>query len=171
MNEDATRKIAVLLGMELSRTAFQTCEACATGKATQYNILTEKATIFNGRVGDDLSKIKAPWGMGVTINKSNWHMMVNEASGFKRSAFFKTKDGIIEFMCQTMHSKDVQGHPIQVLCQDNSRENAKLVKTAKGKNWKLKFEVKYAARKMPQQNLHAETLFTIITILISVSVQ
>jgi hypothetical protein len=37
-----------------------------------------------------------------------------------------------------------------------------LVKTAKGKKWKLEFEVKYAARKMPQQNLHVETSFTII---------
>ncbi len=41
-------------------------------------------------------------------------------------------------------------------------ENVKLVKMAKGKNWKLEFEVKYTARKAPQQNLHAETLFTII---------
>ncbi len=37
-----------------------------------------------------------------------------------------------------------------------------MVKTAKGKNWKLEFEVKYTARKMPQQNLHVETLFTLI---------
>jgi hypothetical protein len=48
------------------------------------------------------------------------------------------------------------------LCKDNAGENVKLVKTPKGKNWKLEFEVKYTARKMPQQNFHAETLFTII---------
>ncbi len=65
-------------------------------------------------------------------------------------------------MCQTMHSKALQGHPIQVLHQDNAGENVKLVKTAKGKNWKLEFEVEYTARKTPQQNLHVETLFTII---------
>ena len=70
-----------------------------------------------------------------------------------------------------MHSEAERGHRIQVLRQDNAGKNIKLVKTAKGKNWKLEFEVKYTARKMPQQNLHAETLFTIITILISVSVQ
>ena len=60
-----------------------------------------------------------------------------------------------------MHSKALQGHPIQVLHQDNAGENVKLVKTAKGKNWKLEFEVEYTARKTPQQNLHAETLFMI----------
>jgi hypothetical protein len=84
LSKDATCKIAAQLGMELSRTIFQTCEACAIGKAKQHNIpkeaLREKATIFNGRVGHDLSKIKAQEGMEVTINKSNWHMMVDEAT-------------------------------------------------------------------------------------------
>ncbi len=37
-----------------------------------------------------------------------------------------------------------------------------MVKTAKGMNWKLEFEVEYNARKTPQQNSHAETSFTII---------
>ncbi len=166
LSKDATCKIAAQLRMELSRTTFQTCEACAIRKAKQRNIpkeaLGEKATIFNGRVGHDLSNIKAPEGMEVTINKSNWHMMVDKATGFKRSAFFETKDGIINYMCKMMHSKALRGHPIRVLRQDNAGENLKLVKTAKGKDWKLDFTVKYMARKMPQQNSHAETLFTII---------
>jgi hypothetical protein len=59
-----------------------------------------------------LSKIKAPEGMELTINKSNWHIMVNKAVGFKRSAFFKTNAGFIEYMCQTMHSEALRGHPI-----------------------------------------------------------
>ena len=126
LSKDATRKIAAQLEMELSRTTFQTCEACAIGKAKQRNIpkeaLEEKATIFNGRVGHDLSKIKATEGMEVTINKSNWHMMVDKATGFKRSAFFETKDGIINYMCKMMHSKALQGHPIHILRQDNAGE-------------------------------------------------
>jgi hypothetical protein len=88
--------------------------------------------------------------------------MVDKATGFKRSTFLETKDGIIECMCQTMHSEALQGHPIQILHQYNVGENVKLVKTAKGKNQKLEFEVKYTARKTPQQNLHVETLFKII---------
>ncbi len=109
LSKDVTCKIAAQLGMELPRTGFQTCEACAIGKAKQRNIpkevLRERATIFNGRVGHDLSKIKAPEGMEVTINKSNWHIMVDKARGLKRSTFFETKAGIIEYMCQTMHSE------------------------------------------------------------------
>jgi hypothetical protein len=84
MSKDVTRKIAAQLGMELSRTGFQTCEACAIGKAKQCNIpkqaLREKATIFNGRVGHNLLKIKVLEGMEVTINKSNWHIMVDKAT-------------------------------------------------------------------------------------------
>jgi hypothetical protein len=121
LSKDVTFKIAAQLGMELTKTAFQTCEACAIGKAKQRNIpkeaLREKASIFNGRVGHNLSKIKALEGMEVTINKSNWHIMINEATGFKKSAFSKTNAGIIEYMCQTMHSKALCGHPIQVLCK------------------------------------------------------
>jgi hypothetical protein len=117
LSKNVTCKIAAQLGMELSRTAFQTCEACAIGKAKQHNIpkeaSREKATIFNGRVGHNLLKIKAPEGMEVRINKSNWHIMVDKATGFKRSAFFKTKAGIVEYMCLTMHSKALRGHPIQ----------------------------------------------------------
>jgi hypothetical protein len=88
--------------------------------------------------------------------------LVDEMSGFKRSAFFKTKDGMINYTCNLMHSEAERGHPIQILRQDNPGKNIKLVKTAKGKDWKLDFIVEYTACKTPQQNSHAETLFTII---------
>ncbi len=75
LSKDATRKIVAQLEMDLSRTAFQTCKACAIGKAKQRNIpkeaSIEKATIFNGRLGHNLLKIKVPEGMEVTVNKSN----------------------------------------------------------------------------------------------------
>jgi hypothetical protein len=48
-------------------------------------------TIFNGRVGHDLAKIKAPEELQVTISKPNWHILVDEASGFKQSNFLKPK--------------------------------------------------------------------------------
>ncbi len=166
VSKTATRKIAAQLGLILSRTGFQTCEACAIGKAQQRNISKEatgdKATTFNGQVGHDLSKIKAPEGMTVQIHKSNWHVLVDEMSGFKRSAFFETKSCMIDYMCNLMHSEAEHGYPIRVLRQDNAGENVKLIKTAKGKDWKLTFDVEYTARKTPQQNSHVETSFTII---------
>ncbi len=37
-----------------------------------------------------------------------------------------------------------------------------MVKTAKGNGWKIDFVAEFTARKTPQQNLHAKTLFTVI---------
>jgi hypothetical protein len=102
--------------MVLSRTAFSTCKACAIRKAKECNIpkesLGEKTTIFNGRVGHDLAKIKAPEEIKATISKPNWHILVDEASGFKQSKFFETKGGIIPYMCKLMFVDVKQGHLI-----------------------------------------------------------
>ncbi len=166
MNEIATRETAAQLGMELSQTGFATCESCAIGKTQQCNVLKkslgEKATTFNRIVGHDLTKIEVPEGLDVTINKANWHIMVNQLSGFKQSKFFVTKNEIIDYMCQIMHSEAERGYPIQILLQDNAGENIKLVKKAKGKDCKLDFAVENTAQKTPQHNLHAETSFTVI---------
>ena len=63
-------------------------------------------------MGHDLSKIKAPEGMEVKIHKSNWHMLVDKMSGFKQSTFFVTKGGMIDYMCNLMHSEAERGYPI-----------------------------------------------------------
>jgi hypothetical protein len=66
-------------------------------------------TTFNGRVGHDLSKIKVPEVLNVTINKPYWHIMVDQSSGLKQSIFFVTKNEIINYMCHIMHSEAEQG--------------------------------------------------------------
>ncbi len=117
MNEIATHKTAAQLGMELSQTEFATCESCAIGKVQQRNVpkesLGEKVTTFNGRVGHDLSKIKVPEGLDATINKPNWHIMVDQSSGFKRSNFFVTKNEIIDYMYQSCTWKLSQGNQFE----------------------------------------------------------
>ncbi len=124
INEITTRKTATQLGMEVSQTGFAMCESCAIGKAQQCNVpiesLEEKVTTFNGRMGHDLSKIKVPEELDVTINEPNWHFMVNQLFGFKQSKFLVIKNEIINYMCQIMHSEAEQGYPIQILCQDNA---------------------------------------------------
>jgi hypothetical protein len=47
VSQASTRKIAEQLGMMLSRTGFQTCKACAIGKAQQRNI-SKEATLYDG---------------------------------------------------------------------------------------------------------------------------
>ncbi len=113
MNEIATLKTAAQLGIELSWTGFATCESCAIGKAQQRNVpkesLEEKATTFNGRVGHDLSKIKVPEGLDVTVNKPNWHIMDDQSSGFKQSNFFMTKNEIINYIVRSCTQKLSEG--------------------------------------------------------------
>ena len=111
-----------------------------------------------------MAKIKVPDELeGIILQRSNWHILVDEATGFKRSTFHKTKGGIVQDMCEHMHSKAARDQPILILRQDNAKENLALIKMAKSQAWKLTFKEELTARKMPQQNSKAETAFTIIT--------
>jgi hypothetical protein len=51
----------------------------------------EKATIFNGRVGHDLVKIKAHEELQVTISMSNWHILEDETMGSSNAYFLIPK--------------------------------------------------------------------------------
>ncbi len=68
---------------------------------------------------------------GIILQRSNWHILVDEATGFKRNTFHKTKGGIVQDMCEHMHSEAARGHPILTLRQDNAKENLALIKMAK----------------------------------------
>jgi hypothetical protein len=82
--------------------------------------------------------------------------------GFKQSTFFETKGGVVHNMCKYMHSEKEGGHPIQILRQDNAKENMALIKIAQGKDWMLAFAVKLMTRKTLQQNSKAKMVFTVI---------
>ena len=76
--------------MALSRGSLAVCESCAMAKAQQRNVPKvvddeHKAKEFSGRVMHDLAKIKVPEEDGyadATINKINWHLLVNEVTKF-----------------------------------------------------------------------------------------
>jgi hypothetical protein len=131
--------------MNLLHGLLPVCKSCAIVKAKQRNVPKEtsggsKAKEFNGRVFQDLSKIRAPDELGeIEIAKSNWHILIDEATGFKRSAFFITKGGIIQDMCEYMHGEKEGSYPIKILHQDNAKESFGMIKMAKGKDWKLTF--------------------------------
>jgi hypothetical protein len=96
LSKDTTCKTAGILGIELSRGALPICESCAVSKSKQMNVSKEsvgvKASEFNGRAFHDLAKIKVPDELeGIILQQSNWHILVDEATGFKRSTFHKTK--------------------------------------------------------------------------------
>jgi hypothetical protein len=70
--------------------------------------------------------------------------------------------GIIKDSPIYMHGELMQGHPIKILRQENVKENVAAIKMAQGKDWKIVFKAEFTVRKTPQQNLIAETAFTVI---------
>jgi hypothetical protein len=82
--------------------------------------------------------------------------------GFKQNKFHFLKGAIAPDMCQYMHSEKECGYPIQIMRQDNAKENVVLIKIAKGKDWKHNFKTELMGRNMPQQNSKAEMAFTVI---------
>jgi hypothetical protein len=167
LSKDTTRKTAEILGIGLSHGALPICESCAVSKLKQMNVSKEsvgvKASKFNGQAFHDLAKIKVPDELeGIILQRSNWHILVDEARGFKRSTFHKTKGGIVKDMCEHMHSEAARGHPILILRQDNAKANLALIKMAKSQAWKLTFKEELMARKTLQQNSKAEMAFTVI---------
>jgi hypothetical protein len=138
LSKDTTRKMAGILGIGLSRGALPICESSAVSKSKQMNVSKEsvrvKASKFNGQAFHDLAKIKVPDELeGIILQRSNWHILVDETTGFKRSTFHKKKGGIVQDMCEHMHSMAASGHPILFLRQDNAKENLALIKMAKVK--------------------------------------
>jgi hypothetical protein len=157
LGEIMTQAAATHLGMTLLQGALAVCKSCAIAKANQRNIPKgisdeSKVTKFNRWVYHDLAKIKVPEEFeGETITKSNWHILVDKVTKFKRSKFFETKGGIIKELPKYMHSKLIRGHPIKILRQDYAKENVAAIKMAQGKEWKIVFKAEITAQKTPQQ--------------------
>ena len=142
------------------------CEACAIAKAKQKNTNKDasarKATAPNERWLHDIATIVPPKKSGIIVARPNWHLMVDQFSGAKISAFYIKKNDIVEPMCKRMHRAKKSGRPVLYLRQDNAGENLKLAARCKSADWKLNPKVEYTAKKTPQQNSRAETSFATI---------
>ena len=83
----------------------------------------------------NFAKIKVPEEDGfveATISKSNWHLLVDEETKFKRRKFFKTKGEIVTYIAEWMHGEKEHGHLVEALQLDYLGENVKVVKNARG---------------------------------------
>lgn len=74
----------------------------------------------------DLSKIQVPKKLASEI-KSNpkpfWRLAVDEKSGMPFSAFYTTKRGMVEPMCELLHQWCESGKDTNVIRCDNAGEN------------------------------------------------
>ncbi len=90
------------------------CEACTVAKAQQVNVnkvcnSESKAQKAGERIFLDLTTITAPNTVDVTLRKTVWHMIVDQYTGYKASAFFSRKNEYLEPLCQTLLEWEQRG--------------------------------------------------------------
>ena len=150
------------------------CVACATAKAKQKSLpkneiilkkevhLKEKSKEVNERMYIDISTVKSPKSVSVTVTKPQWRMMVDEYTGMKWSDFFETKDGMVEPTCEKLYKWMKNKKGAKYIRLDNAGENKLLEKRSNSVEWKLILEFEYNARDTPQQNHLVEIGFSTI---------
>ena len=103
-------------------------------------------------------------GSEFDLNKKNWKIMVDEASGKKWSDFTETKSGMVEPTCEFMHQMKQRQIPIRVVRLDPAGENHKLEKRCSSVDWKelQPIDFEFTSRETPQHNNLAEVAFPYI---------
>jgi hypothetical protein len=150
-----------LAGWEITRGKMKPCKHCACSKAKQKNVskeaTTEKSMKPCEQVYLDLSKITVPHADSTesTINKKNWRIMVDKATGKKWSSFHDSKSGMVEPTCELLNVLKSKGLPVKKIRLDPAGENVKLEKRAKSTDWAILF----TSRDTPQHNCLAELAF------------
>ena len=63
------------------------------------------------RIFSDLATIKAPQDSGITITNKNWHIVVDQYTGYKELEFYCTKSDFVEPMCKKFSECKNNGKP------------------------------------------------------------
>ena len=166
-NEDATRLVAKHLGIKISPGGLMPCEGCTVAKAKQKNVpkvneTQVRATKFGERIYSDISTIKQQNEDLPAVTKPNWHILVDKATRLKMTAFYESKNGMVEPTCEKFHRWKQAGHPVVCVRQDNAGENKLLQGRCDSAAWKLGILFEYTARDTPQQNHLAELAFATV---------
>ena len=158
IGEDTVRKIAKAMNWSIMPGLLSPCEACAVGKARQWNLLKDpEKPVDDGkfRIHLDMATVRKPENIS-TIYKPNLRIMVVEKGQLKFVQLFESKNAMVEPTCEQLSRWKQAGHPVQVIRLDNAGENKLLQKRSDSTDWKLGIESEYTARATPQQNSLAE---------------
>ena len=174
INTEESEKTVKYLGYDLNRGGMNPCEACAEAKAKMKNLPTRLHTVDkivrprvipakpNDLISLDISTIRSPKGVEITVSKPNWRLIIDQRTGMKFSDFFATKNGMIEPTCENFFKWKEAGIPVKEVRCDNAGENTKLEDKCGSAEWKLNIKFGYTARDTPQQNSYAEVAITTI---------
>ena len=131
-HEDAVRRIAHQMNINITRGERGRCKHCARSKAKQ-NIMSresqsKKVTEVYEQIYLDLSKVTVPKKDGTTfdINKKHWRSVVDEKTGKKWCDFTATKKEMLDQMCQWLNSMQARGFKVKIIRLDPVGENGAL---------------------------------------------
>ena len=124
------------------------CESCSIGNAKQYAINkhvnnNKKAMRTGERIFSDLVTIKTPQESSITITKKNWHIVMDQDTGYKESQFHCINSDFVEPTCKRFSKWKNNGKPVTYIKHNNASENEVLIKIANYSQWKLKITVEY----------------------------
>ena len=164
INDTACRETAKYLGLKVTRGKMTLCGACAEARAKQKSLPSrteivrvvvnpkEVAKKVNERVHLDISTIKAPKELKMSVAKPHWLMKVDERTEMKWSTFQSNKSDIVEPTCEEFRRWRQNGKPLGIVRCDNAGENKKLEQRLKIVTWKVEGDFEYTARSTPQKN-------------------
>ena len=83
----------------------------------------------------DISTIKKQNEELPAVTKPDWHMLVDEATRLKISAFYELKNGMVEPMCKKFQNWKQADHPVVCVWQDNTDKNQLLQSPCDSAAW------------------------------------
>ena len=147
---------------------MQPFSACGEAKARQKNLPTRilsrqvvrinvpRPSEVNGKVNLDISAIKAPTGVKVTVMRPQWRMLTDQRTQMKFSAFYQKKSDMVEHTCEIFKRWKQKGYPVRTIRCDNVGENIALEKRSSSAIWQLNIDFGYTARDTPQEDSYVE---------------
>ena len=161
-----TLKMAKHQGWIITGITDDICESCQVAKAKQKSLpkhSEEENEVNIKRVHLDISTIKGrklPDGKyGPSPTKPVWLLIVDARTQRKISAFFNTKDEIVQYTCELFSRWKRNENKVTHIRMDNAGENQKLANEVNNNKWKLDVLIEYTARDTPQQNSLVEVGF------------
>ena len=124
---------------------------------------SKKATGAGKRTFSDLAMIKVSQDSGITITNKNWHIVVDQYTGYKESELYGTKSDFVEPTCKKFSKWNNSGKQVTYIRYDNAPENKVLIKIADDLQRKLGVTMEYTSKVMPQKNQLTELGFADIT--------
>ena len=103
-------------------------------------------------VSSDLPTIKAPKDSDITITNRNWHIVVDQYTGYKELEFYSTKSDFVEPICQKFSKWKNNGKLISYIRHNNALKNKILTTIANDSQWRLGIIVECTCMGTPKRN-------------------